>query len=56
MKVKVLRNFRDQTEDLKLRKPGELLEVTKARAEKLKDLGLVTDFQERKKTSKTAAE
>lgn len=56
MKVKVLTKFRDRTADLKLRKPGEIIEVTKDRAEKLKGLELVTDYQEPKKaTSKTAA-
>ena len=57
MKVKVLTKFRDRTADLKLRKPGEIIEVTKDRAEKLKGLELVTDYQEPKKaTSKMAAE
>lgn len=57
MKVKVLTKFRDQTAGLKLRKPGDIIEVTKDRAEKLKGLELVTDYQEPKKaTSKTAAE
>ncbi|WP_411337217.1 hypothetical protein [Ruminococcus gauvreauii] len=57
MKVKVVTKFRDRTADLKLRKPGEIIEVTKDRAEKLKGLELVTDYQEPKKaTSKTAAE
>lgn len=40
VKVKVLRDFRDRTAELKVRKKGETLEVSKDRAEKLTGLGL----------------
>lgn len=41
MKVRVLRDFRNRTENLKLRKVGEELTVTRERCEKLEGLGLV---------------
>lgn len=47
MKVKVLRDFRDQTANLKLRKKDEIMEVTKERAEKLAGLGLAAAIQEK---------
>lgn len=52
MKVKVLANFRDRENDLKLRKAGEQLEISKDRAAKLAGLGLVeivSDMQPEKK-------
>lgn len=42
MKVKVLQNFRDRENGLKLRKAGEQFEASKERAEKLAGL----DFAE----------
>lgn len=49
MKVKVIREFRDRTEDLLLRKKDEILEVNAARAEKLIGLNLVEKVKEEKK-------
>lgn len=40
VKMKVKRNFYDKTEGLKLKKVGEELDVSPARAEKLISLGL----------------
>ena len=42
MLVSVKREFRDREHDLKLRKVGEELEVSKERAEKLENLGFVS--------------
>ena len=39
--VKVKEDFRDRTEDLKLRKKDEVLTVSEERAQKLAGLGLV---------------
>ena len=52
MKVKVLTDFRDRTADLTLRKAGEILEVDKAREEKLINMGLAERIREpaKKKT------
>ena len=41
VKVKVIKEFKDRTEDLKLRKEEEILSVTEERAKKLVGLGLV---------------
>ena len=46
MKVKVAKEFRDRTEDLKLRKKGQTLEVSAERAVILEGLGLVKRIQE----------
>lgn len=46
MKVKVLQDFRDRTADLELRKEGEELEVDKARAQKLINMGLAELIRE----------
>lgn len=48
MKVKVLREFKDRTEGLKLRKIGEILEVSKERAEKLTGMKLAEVISEQK--------
>ena len=42
MKVKVTREFRDKEHNLKLRKVGEELEVSKERADELRNLGFVS--------------
>lgn len=42
VKVKVLERFRDRENGMLLREPGDVLEVTKERAEHLKWLGLVS--------------
>lgn len=56
MKVKVLQDFRDKTAGLKMRKIDEIMEVDKARAEKLIVLGLAVECQpELKKDTKEAA-
>lgn len=49
MKVKVLHKFRDRTSDLKLRKAGEILEVTKERGESLIAMGLAEAVKENRK-------
>lgn len=41
VKVKVIEEFKDRTEDLKLRKKDEVLTVSEERAKKLAGLGLV---------------
>lgn len=41
MKVKAIKVFRDRDNGLKLRKTGELFEVTEDRATKLASMGLV---------------
>lgn len=41
MKVKVIVEFRDRTDGLKLRKVGTVLEVSEERANKLSGMGLV---------------
>lgn len=46
MKVKVLHGFRDRTADLQLREVGEELEVDKARAQKLINMGLAELIRE----------
>ena len=46
VKVKVLHGFRDRTADLELRKEGEELEVDKARAQKLINMGLAELIRE----------
>lgn len=46
MKVKVTQDFRDRTEDLKLRKKGQTLNVPKDRAVALESLGLAKRIQE----------
>lgn len=46
MKVKVTQDFRDRTEDLKLRKKGQTLNVSKDRAVALEGLGLAKRIQE----------
>ena len=58
VKVKVIQEFRDRTADLKLRKKGETLTVTEARAKKLEGLELAERSQEpiKKETEKTVAE
>lgn len=57
-KVKVIQGFRDRTADLKLRKKGETLTVTEARAKKLEGLELAERIPEpiKKETEKTVAE
>lgn len=45
VKVKVIEEFKDRTDDLKLRKKDEILTVSEERAKKLAGLGLV-DFVE----------
>nr|WP_316624573.1 hypothetical protein [uncultured Ruminococcus sp.] len=40
VKIKVIRQFYDKTDGLKLKKPGEELNVSPDRAEKLISLGL----------------
>ena len=52
VKVKVTQNFRDRTADLAIRKPGEVLEVDKARAEKLIGMGLAVMHREPSKAKK----
>lgn len=47
MKVKVLANFRDRENDLRLRQTGEELEVKRDRAEKLERLGIVEILPEK---------
>lgn len=47
MKVKVLREFRDRTANLKLRKENKTLEVSEERARKLVGLGLVKAIPEK---------
>ena len=42
VKVKVTREFRDKEHNLKLRKVGEELEVSKERADELRNLGFVS--------------
>lgn len=42
VKVKVVKEFRDSTADLELRKNGEVLTVSEERADKLIGLGLAT--------------
>lgn len=46
MKVKVIADFRDREHNLKLRKEGEVFEVSKERAAKLEGLELVTAIME----------
>ena len=46
MKIKVLRDFRDKTADLKLRKKDEILEVDKERAAILSGLGFAEAYKE----------
>lgn len=52
MKVKVTQDFRDRTTDLVLRKEGEILEVDKARADKLIGMGLAVMHREPSKAKK----
>lgn len=54
MKVKVITDFRDRTADLTLRKAGEVLEVNKARAEKLIGMGLAELIRETPQKAKKA--
>lgn len=57
MKVRVLTNFRDKTSNLELRKDGNILNVTKERAEKLISLRLAEAVPEKnKEPSKQTAE
>lgn len=53
LKVRAIRDFKDRTADLKLRKTGEILEVTEERAKKLAGLGLVIMEPEKKEEKKT---
>jgi hypothetical protein len=48
LKVKVLQNFRDRTENLKLRKTGEVFTAGKIRGEQLVECGLVEIVKEEK--------
>ena len=52
VKVKVTQDFRDRTTDLVLRKEGEILEVDKARADKLIGMGLAVMHREPSKAKK----
>lgn len=56
MKVKVIRKFRDKTDNLKLRNEGDELEVSEDRAKLLKSMNLVEDVQEVKIKKNKAAE
>lgn len=47
--VKVIREFRDKTEGLKLRKKDEVLKVSEERAKYLEELNLVERIQKEKK-------
>lgn len=53
MRVKVTHCFRDQEEDLKFRKVGEVFDATEERAVELKRKGFVEEIKERKKTSES---
>lgn len=46
MKVKVIEQFYDRENDLKLRKKGSIIEVKKARGESLIESGYVEEFTE----------
>lgn len=46
VKVRVVKEFRDRTADLQLRKKGETLTVSEERAKKLEDLGYTEVIQE----------
>ena len=47
--VKVIREFKDRTDNLKLRKKNEILKVSEERAKKLEGLMLVERLQEQVK-------
>ncbi len=49
VRVKVVADFRDRENDLKLRKKGETMEVTKDRAARLLMFGLVKPYPDLKK-------
>ena len=49
MKVKVINPFHDISNFAKVYQVGDVIEVTEARAEALKSLGLVEAFSEEKK-------
>ncbi len=56
MKVKVIEQFYDRENDLKLRKKGSIIEVKKARGESLIESGYVEEFTEEVKEEETAEE
>lgn len=56
MQVKVRKKFRDIPEEMKTRKPGEVLTVAKERGEYLVQLGLAEEVIPAEKKRKNAAE
>ena len=56
MKVKVIREFRDKTDNLKLRNEGDELEVSEDRAKLLKSMNIVEYVQEVKTKKNKVAE
>lgn len=56
MKVEVLKKFRDKTNEMKIRDPGEMLTVNDERAKELIYLGLAQEAQESQKKRKNVAE
>lgn len=56
MKVKVIEQFYDRENDLKLRKKGSIIEVKKARGEFLIESGYAEEFIEEVEEEETAEE